>query len=75
MTKKKTFEAAMTNLENIVKELESGELSLEKAIKKFEEGVKYSTYCNNLLDKTEKKVSILLEDSESNLKEVPFENE
>jgi len=74
MTKKETFESAMIRLENIVKELESGELPLEKAIKKFEDGVKYSTYCNDLLDKTEKKISILLEDSEGNVREEPFEN-
>ena len=75
MTKKKTFEAAIKQLEGIVKELESGELSLEKAIKKFESGIEYSTYCNDLLNKTEKRISILLEDTEGNIKEEPFENE
>ncbi len=75
MTKKKTFEAAIKQLENIVKELEAGDLSLEKAISKFESGIKYSTYCNDLLNNTEKKVSILLQDAEGNVKEEPFENE
>ncbi len=75
MTKKKTFETSIKQLENIVKELETGELPLEKAILKFESGIKYSTYCNDLLDKTEKKISILLQDAEGNVKEEPFENE
>ena len=69
------FETSMEELENIVKELESGDLSLEDAIKKFESGMKYSTYCNDMLDKTEKKISILLEDANGNIKEEPFENE
>ncbi len=75
MPKKKKFEDALKELENIVKELESGDLSLEKAIEKFESGVKYSTYCNELLDKAEKKVSILMEDGQGNIKEEPFEYE
>ena len=73
-TKKISFEDSIDKLEDIVKELESGDLSLEEAIKKFESGMKYSTYCNDLLDKTEKKISILLEDSNGNIKEEPFNN-
>ncbi|MCD4743558.1 MAG: exodeoxyribonuclease VII small subunit [Desulfobacteraceae bacterium] len=69
------FETSMEELENIVKELESGDLPLEDAIKKFESGMKYSTYCNDILDKTEKKISILLKDANGNIKEEPFENE
>lgn len=69
------FETSMEELENIIKELESGDLPLEDAIKKFESGMKYSTYCNDMLDKTEKKISILLEDANGNIKEEPFENE
>ena len=47
-----SFEASIKELEIIVKELESGELPLEEAIKKFESGMKHSRYCNELLDKT-----------------------
>lgn len=78
MTKKAknlTFEASMEQLEIIVKELESGELPLEDAIKKFEFGMKHSTYCSDLLDKTEKRISILLEDVNGNVKEESFKNE
>ena len=69
---KKTFEQSMKQLEQIVQELESGDLPLEKAIKKFEEGIQLSKYCSQELDKTEKKISILLEDSAGNISEQPF---
>ncbi len=69
---KKTFEQSMEQLEQIVQELESGDLPLEKAIKKFEEGIQLSKLCAKKLDETEKKVSMLLEDEQGNIKEVPF---
>ncbi|MCK5312227.1 MAG: exodeoxyribonuclease VII small subunit [Desulfobacteraceae bacterium] len=77
MTKKAdkiSFEDSIEKLETIVKELESGELPLEDAIEKFELGIKHSVYCNDLLDKTEKKISILLKDTNGNIKEEPFNN-
>lgn len=52
----------MKQLEQIVQELESGDLSLEKAIKKFEDGVGLSKLCSKQLDETEKKVTMLLRD-------------
>jgi exodeoxyribonuclease VII small subunit len=72
---KKTFEQSMKQLEQIIQELESGDLPLEKAIKKFEEGIQLSRSCSKMLDETEKKVSILLEDTEGNIKETPFPSE
>ena len=69
---KKTFEQAMKQLEEIVQELESGDLPLDKAIKKFEEGVQLSKLCAEKLDETEKKVSILLKDQAGNVFEKPF---
>ncbi len=59
MPKKKTFEDAMTQLEKIVQELESGDLPLEKALKKFEEGVRLSKFCFDKLEETEKKITML----------------
>ncbi len=73
MAKKKTFEEAMEQLENIVKELESGRLPLEKAIKKFEQGMKYSEVCHDILDETEKKISVILKDNNGNIREEPFQ--
>jgi len=70
--KEKTFETAMKQLEEIVQQLESGDLPLEAALKKFEEGVKLSKFCSRKLDETERKISILLADSNGNLREEPF---
>jgi len=72
MAKKKTFEDSMTQLEKIVEDLEDGDLPLETAIKKFEEGVRLSKFCFNKLDETEKKVSLLLQDQNGNIYKKPF---
>ena len=69
---KLTFEIAIKQLEQIVQELESGNLSLEDSIKKFEEGIKLSKFCSAKLDETEKKISILLKDQDENIIEKPF---
>jgi len=69
---KKTFEQSMKQLEQIVQELESGDLPLEKAIKKFEEGTQLSKYCSQKLDETEKKITLLVQNSEGNVTEDPF---
>lgn len=69
---KKTFEDAMTQLEKIVQSLESGDLPLEKALKKFEEGVRLSKFCFDKLEETEKKITLLTEDQAGNISESPF---
>ncbi len=69
---KKSFEQALAQLEKIVGELESGELPLEKAIKKFEEGVKCSNFCSEKLDETERKISLLLKGEGGEAVEKPF---
>ena len=68
----KTFEQSMKLLERIVQELENGDLPLEKAIKKFEEGIKLTKFCSQKLDETEKKISVLLKNSEGQMTEKPF---
>ncbi len=75
MGKKKTFESAMQALEDIVREMESGELALEEAVKKYEQGIKHSNFCLDILDKTEKKITLLSTDDKGNLKETPFEEQ
>ncbi|MGD9232788.1 MAG: exodeoxyribonuclease VII small subunit [Desulfobacterales bacterium] len=67
-----TFEKAMNKLEKIVQELESTDLPLEKAIKKFEEGVQLSKFCSEKLDESEKKITILLKDQNNRIFEKPF---
>jgi len=68
----KTFEQSMKQLERIVQELEDGDMPLEQAIKKFEEGIKLTKFCSQKLDETEKKIAILLKDSRGQISEKPF---
>ncbi len=56
----KSFEEQMEQLEEIVGELEKGDLSLEDSVKKFEEGIKISNECNKTLEEAEKKITILV---------------
>ena len=54
------FEEAMKQLENIAKELENNELDLDTAVSKFEQGMKISKQCNDILESAEKRISILI---------------
>ena len=54
------FEAALARLEEIVKEMESGKLSLDDCMKRFEEGNELAGFCTKKLRDTQKKVEILL---------------
>lgn len=57
---KKSFEEALALLEEITRELEEGDLSLEKSLKKFDEGVKLAEFCGHKLEEAQKRVDILL---------------
>ena len=57
---KKSFEDNLEKLEQITKELESGDLSLDVSLKKFDEGMKMAEFCNQKLDEAQKKIDILL---------------
>ncbi|MBA3012309.1 MAG: exodeoxyribonuclease VII small subunit [Proteobacteria bacterium] len=72
---KKTFETALKQLEEIVREMESGDLSLEQAVKKYEVGIGHSKFCLDILDQTEKKITQLTRDNDGSLKEKPFDHE
>jgi len=63
------FEKSMEKLESIVDELEKGNFTLEESIAKFEEGLKLGKHCRELLDKAEKKIKVLTEDSEGTVTE------
>jgi exodeoxyribonuclease VII small subunit len=54
-----TFEAGLQELESIVKEMETGELPLERAITLFEQGMKLSEACRKQLEEAETRVEIL----------------
>jgi len=62
MSTKQAFdlEKALSDLETLVEELESGDLPLEKAMKKFEDGIKLTRSCQSALKEAEQKVEILL---------------
>lgn len=57
---KKSFESALNRLEEITRELEEGDLSLENSLKKFDEGIKLAEYCNTKLTEAKTRVDILL---------------
>jgi len=70
--KKKSFEEALAKLEQITKELEEGDLSLEDSLKYFDEGVKLAEQCNSKLNEAQKKIEILLKKNDV-LESAPFE--
>lgn len=67
-----SFEDIMKSLESIANELESGKLNLDESVEKFEEGIKLSKKCNEILDKAEKKISMLVSENENEVKEQDF---
>ena len=58
---KNSFEDDLTALENIVEQLESGELSLDDAMKAFESGVKLTNQCQKTLADAQQKVQVLVD--------------
>src|SRR5437868_8305670 len=62
--KTKTFETQLAALERIVRELERGDLPLEESLKLFEEGVRLSRECQERLNQAERRIEVLLRDSE-----------
>ena len=66
-----TFEKGLERLEKIVKELEQGDLPLERALELFEEGMKLSGNCRRQLEEAENKVEILLKKADKVVAE-PF---
>lgn len=58
----KTFEQALSELENLVKELENGEIELNEAVKKYNEGMELSKYCHDLLSNAENVIVKMMKD-------------
>ncbi len=75
MAKEKTFEASLKELERIVEQLEGGDLPLEKSLELFEQGVKLSRECQARLDDAERKVEMLIKDSDGSYRVVAFHEE
>ncbi len=73
--KKGDFERSLGRLEEVVKRLESADLSLDEAMKLFEEGVKLSRDCQKQLEEAEGRVEILLKKADGKISAEPFEPE
>jgi exodeoxyribonuclease VII small subunit len=67
-----TFEESLKKLENIVDQLEKGDLALEESLKLFEEGVGLSTACKQELDAAEGKVQLLMKQHDGSLRPEAF---
>jgi exodeoxyribonuclease VII small subunit len=67
-----TFEAALAELEQVVKELEGGDMPLERSLQLFERGMELSELCRNMLDHAEQRVEILTRRREK-LEPQPFQ--
>ncbi len=72
MEEKINFEDTMKQLEEVVQKLENGELNLDESIKEFEKGMKLSKSASKYLEDAEKKITILVKNSEGNLEEEEF---
>lgn len=83
--KPKDFESALKRLEEIVKELEEADLSLEQSLERYEKGVSLARFCNTKLEEAEKRIAMLEKtpdgeaqrDTEGNVVQTPldFEND
>jgi exodeoxyribonuclease VII small subunit len=69
------FETSLKKLEEIVKKLENGDLSLDSALELFEEGVRLSRFCHTKLEQAERRVEILLKNESGELVPAPFETD
>ncbi|SHG64871.1 Exodeoxyribonuclease VII small subunit [Thermosyntropha lipolytica DSM 11003] len=68
-----SFEEALQRLEEIVRKLENGDLSLQESLMVFEEGIKLSFYCQQELEKAEARIKKLLNREDGGWELVPFD--
>ncbi len=57
---KQTFEESLEKLEQITREMENGDLSLEASLKKFDDGMRLADFCTKKLDEAQKRIDILI---------------
>ncbi|MBT1071449.1 exodeoxyribonuclease VII small subunit [Pelotalea chapellei] len=69
------FEVSLKKLEEVVRRLEGGSLSLDDSLKAFEEGVKLAAFCSKKLDEAERRVEVLLKCKDGSYDRKPFETE
>ena len=70
----RTFEASLEALEQIVRELEQGDLPLEKSLELFEQGIRLSRECQERLSQAERRIEVLLRDNQGRPVVTPFED-
>jgi len=68
-----SFEKALSELEEIVRKLEKGELTLDDSIRHFQKGVELTKYCNKVLDEAERSITMLLEGEDGQIIEKPMD--
>ena len=71
----KDYDTSLKKFEKIVSDLENGDLPLEESIKTFEEGVKLTKHCQNLLSKAELKIQKLVESKDGSVDLETFDEE
>lgn len=70
--KEMTFEKALEKLEEIVGELEAGDIPLDASMKKYEEGIKLARLCQEKLDKAKAKIETLLKEDDGEFRKKQF---
>lgn len=66
------FEDALKKLEKIVDDLENGDLSLDEALKKYQEGIELSRACSSKLDSAKKKIDVLVKNKKGEFEFKPL---
>ena len=69
------FEDALKKLEKIVEELEKGNLSLDEALKKYQEGIELASVCAQRLDNAKKKIDLLVKKRKGDFELKPLDEE
>ena len=75
MKKALTFEEAMHSLEDTVKRLEDGGISLDESLSAFEEAVKLVKFCNEKIEAAEQKVKLLVQGADGAVSDAPFDTD
>ena len=70
--KELSFEEALSMLEEQVRKLESGNMTLDQSISSFEEAVKLVKLCNEKLESAERRVRLLTENADGTVTDIPF---
>lgn len=71
----KSFEKSISELEEIVLQLEGGNVTLDESLSLFEKGIKLSKSCQKMLDEAEKKVSVLMTNEDGEIVKEDFDTE